>query len=107
MITHRSIEFHNGITVYPPGPYLALMPGLLVGLTPQLLLQAGKSGVVQVIRPVPLECRQFHEHCFHGAIIRKLRIYATCVCPYAPSYTANPCSYSTRQTRSVPFPFSR
>jgi hypothetical protein len=41
VITHRSIEFHNGITVYPPGPYLALMPGLLLGLTPQLLLQAG------------------------------------------------------------------
>ncbi|MFL5806571.1 MAG: hypothetical protein ACJ8CR_33195 [Roseiflexaceae bacterium] len=40
VITRRSIEFHNGITIYPPGPYLAFMPGLLLGLAPPLLVQA-------------------------------------------------------------------
>jgi hypothetical protein len=41
VLTHRSIEFHNGITVYPPGPYLVFMPGLLLGLAPPLLVQSG------------------------------------------------------------------
>jgi hypothetical protein len=40
LITRRSIEFHNGITIYPPGPYLVFMPGLLLGLTPPLLVQS-------------------------------------------------------------------
>jgi toxin CptA len=40
VITRRSIEFHNGITIYPPGPYLAFMPGLLLGLAPPLLVQS-------------------------------------------------------------------
>jgi hypothetical protein len=39
VITRRSIEFHNGITIYPPGPYLAFMPGLLLGLAPPMLIQ--------------------------------------------------------------------
>lgn len=38
---HRSFEFHGGKTVYPPGPYLVLLPGLLVGITPPLLVQVG------------------------------------------------------------------
>lgn len=41
VITKRSIEFRNGITVYPPGPYVVLLPGLLLGLAPKLLVQAG------------------------------------------------------------------
>jgi hypothetical protein len=40
VITRRSIEFHNGITIYPPGPYLVFLPGLLLGLTPALLVQS-------------------------------------------------------------------
>jgi hypothetical protein len=43
VITRRSIEFHNGITVYPPGPYLAFMPGLLLGLAPPLLVQSAAA----------------------------------------------------------------
>lgn len=38
---HRSFEFHGGETVYPPGPYLVLLPGLLVGIAPPLLVQVG------------------------------------------------------------------
>jgi hypothetical protein len=41
VITNRSLEFRNGITVYPPGPYVVLLPGLLLGLTPKLVVQAG------------------------------------------------------------------
>jgi hypothetical protein len=41
VVTNRSIEFRNGVTVYPPGPYLAFLPMLLLGLTPKLLLQGG------------------------------------------------------------------
>ncbi|HEU5100240.1 MAG TPA: hypothetical protein VFU22_14530, partial [Roseiflexaceae bacterium] len=41
VITKRSIEFRNGITIYPPGPYVVLLPGLLLGLAPKLLVQAG------------------------------------------------------------------
>jgi toxin CptA len=43
VITRRSIEFHNGITVYPPGPYLVYMPGLLLGLSPPLLVQSASA----------------------------------------------------------------
>lgn len=39
--TNRSFEFRSGVTVYPAGPYLALMPGLLLGLTPKLAVQGG------------------------------------------------------------------
>jgi toxin CptA len=45
VITRRSIEFHNGITVYPPGPYLVYMPGLLLGLSPPLLVQSASAFV--------------------------------------------------------------
>jgi hypothetical protein len=41
VITKRSIEFRNGITIYPPGPYILLLPGLLLGIAPKLLVQAG------------------------------------------------------------------
>jgi toxin CptA len=43
VITRRSIEFHNGITVYPPGPYLVFLPGLLLGLAPPLLVQSATA----------------------------------------------------------------
>lgn len=39
--TNESFEFRGGVTVYPPGPYLALLPGLLAGITPKLLVQGG------------------------------------------------------------------
>jgi hypothetical protein len=39
--TNRSFEFRSGVTVYPAGPYLALMPGVLLGLTPKLAVQGG------------------------------------------------------------------
>lgn len=39
--TNESFEFGGGVTVYPSGPYLALMPGLLAGLTPKLAVQGG------------------------------------------------------------------
>lgn len=38
---NRSFEFRSGVTVYPAGPYLALMPGVLAGLTPKLAVQGG------------------------------------------------------------------
>lgn len=37
--TNRSFEFREGVTVYPSGPYLTLMPGVLLGLTPKLAVQ--------------------------------------------------------------------
>ncbi|HEU5012127.1 MAG TPA: hypothetical protein VFT66_06260 [Roseiflexaceae bacterium] len=39
VITRPSIEFRNGITVYPPGPYLAFLPALLLGLKPFMVVQ--------------------------------------------------------------------
>jgi hypothetical protein len=39
--SNRSFEFRSGVTVYPAGPYLALMPGILAGLTPKLAVQGG------------------------------------------------------------------
>ncbi len=39
--TNESFEFGGGVTVYPSGPYLALMPGMLAGLTPKLAVQGG------------------------------------------------------------------
>jgi hypothetical protein len=39
--SNRSFEFRSGVTVYPAGPYLALMPGVLAGLTPKLAVQGG------------------------------------------------------------------
>ncbi len=41
VVTSRSIEFRNGITVYPPGPYLFLLPGNLLGIAPAMLVQGG------------------------------------------------------------------
>lgn len=39
--TNESFEFGGGVTVYPSGPYLVLMPGMLAGLTPKLAVQGG------------------------------------------------------------------
>jgi hypothetical protein len=39
--TNESFEFGGGLTVYPSGPYLVLMPGMLLGLTPKLAVQGG------------------------------------------------------------------
>lgn len=39
--TNESFEFGGGLTVYPSGPYVVLMPGLLAGLTPKLAVQGG------------------------------------------------------------------
>lgn len=41
VVTSRSIEFRNGVTVYPPGGYLLLLPGKLVHLPTALLIQGG------------------------------------------------------------------
>lgn len=41
VVTNNSIEFRNGITVYPPAPYIMLLPGLLAHLPPKLLVMAG------------------------------------------------------------------
>ncbi len=41
IVTSRSIEFRNQLTIYPPGPYLLLMPGLLFDIPPKLLVQGG------------------------------------------------------------------
>lgn len=43
--TNRSFEFRSGVTIYPPGPYLALAPTLLFGLPPTLLVQGGNAFV--------------------------------------------------------------
>lgn len=39
--TNESFEFGGGVTVYPSGPYVVLMPGMLLGLTPKLAVQGG------------------------------------------------------------------
>jgi hypothetical protein len=39
VVTSRSIEFRNGITVYPPGGYIVLLPAVLAGLAPPVLIQ--------------------------------------------------------------------
>jgi hypothetical protein len=39
VVTSRSIEFRNGITVYPPGAYIVFLPGVLAGIAPPLLIQ--------------------------------------------------------------------
>lgn len=39
VVISRSIEFRNGFTVYPPGAYITMLPGVLLGLTPPLLIQ--------------------------------------------------------------------
>lgn len=41
VVTRRSFEFRNGITIYPPGPYLAFLPALLLGLKPATVVQVG------------------------------------------------------------------
>ncbi len=37
--TGKSIEFRNSVTLYPSGPYVLLLPGMLVGTPPSLLVQ--------------------------------------------------------------------
>jgi hypothetical protein len=39
--TNEAFEFRGGVTVYPPGPYLVLLPALLLGVAPKLIVQAG------------------------------------------------------------------
>jgi hypothetical protein len=41
--TNRSYEFRSGVTIFPPGPYLALLPALLSGVSPLLLVQGGNA----------------------------------------------------------------
>ena len=41
--TNRSFEFRGGETIYPPGPYLVLLPWLLLGFTPSMLVQASMA----------------------------------------------------------------
>jgi hypothetical protein len=41
--TNKSIEFRNGVTIYPAGPYLLFLPWLLVGVSPAMAVQAGVS----------------------------------------------------------------
>jgi hypothetical protein len=43
VIMRRSIEFHNGLTIYPPGPYLTFMPSLLLGLSIDMVVQANMA----------------------------------------------------------------
>jgi hypothetical protein len=43
--TNRSYEFRSGVTIYPPGPYLALLPALLLGIPPTMLVQGGNAFV--------------------------------------------------------------
>jgi uncharacterized membrane protein len=40
VVTSRSIEFRNNITVYPPGGYIVLLPGALLNIPPPLLIQS-------------------------------------------------------------------
>jgi hypothetical protein len=39
--TNRSFEFRSGVTVYPSGPYVTLLPALLIGLPQKLAVQGG------------------------------------------------------------------
>lgn len=39
--TNRSFEFRSGVTVYPSGPYVVVLPGLLIDLPQKLAVQAG------------------------------------------------------------------
>jgi hypothetical protein len=41
VVTNNSIEFRNGVTVYPPGPYLLLLPGMIARIPPDLLVEGG------------------------------------------------------------------
>lgn len=41
MMTSPSIEFRNHLTIYPPGPYVLFLPGLLAGISPGLLVMGG------------------------------------------------------------------
>ncbi len=41
--TNNSIEFRNGVTVYPAGPYILMVPGILAGLSPAFVVQGGIS----------------------------------------------------------------
>ncbi|NJN68527.1 MAG: hypothetical protein HC884_18355 [Chloroflexaceae bacterium] len=41
IMTSPSIEFRNHLTVYPPGPYVLLLPGMLARIPPGLLVMGG------------------------------------------------------------------
>lgn len=41
LVTNRSFEFGGGVTIYPPGPYLALQWALLLGIAPPVLVAGG------------------------------------------------------------------
>jgi hypothetical protein len=41
--SNRSFEFRSGVTIYPPGPYLAYAPLLLLGVPPMILVQGGNA----------------------------------------------------------------
>lgn len=41
--SNRSFEFRSGVTIYPPGPYLALQPAMLLGIPAGLIVQAGNA----------------------------------------------------------------
>ncbi|MEM8531204.1 MAG: hypothetical protein AAGF95_10205 [Chloroflexota bacterium] len=43
VMTNRSFEFRGGVTVYPPGPYLVLLPGMFSSILPSLIVQGGIS----------------------------------------------------------------
>ncbi|NOK59603.1 MAG: hypothetical protein GFH27_549285n127 [Chloroflexi bacterium AL-W] len=43
VMTNRSFEFRGGVTVYPPGPYLVLLPGMFSSILPALIVQGGIS----------------------------------------------------------------
>src|SRR5207249_4781353 len=45
VMTNRSFEFQGGTTVYPAGSYLVLLPGLLLGLAPPLVIQSGIAAI--------------------------------------------------------------
>ncbi|MCG8348387.1 MAG: hypothetical protein MI924_11490, partial [Chloroflexales bacterium] len=40
VILTRPLEFHRGVIVYPQGIYVAMLPGLLFGVTPQMLIHS-------------------------------------------------------------------
>jgi hypothetical protein len=39
VMTNRSFEFGGGVTVYPPGPYIVFLPGILLDISPKVLVQ--------------------------------------------------------------------
>ena len=41
--SNRSFEFRSGVTIYPPGSYLAMQPAVLLGIPAALIVQAGNA----------------------------------------------------------------